>query len=94
MGKPRVDPEKFAPLTDLEKSLVAKLSTASFPPATATKRFAADLAEGHIRQLTDKGRRFLAFTALRFRRQYTITQEERAWIDHWLALKEEVPNGR
>ncbi len=34
-------------------------------------------------KLSDKGRRFMAFVANRFRRQYVLTEEEWAWVREW-----------
>jgi hypothetical protein len=73
-GKPKLE------ITPLEKSIIAKLGSATFPPATASKRFVRDLSSGYIQQLSEKGRAFLAFVAHRFRRQYSLTEEEWAWI--------------
>jgi hypothetical protein len=72
------------PLTELEKRLVRKLAGASFPPATASKRFARDLGSGYVTQLSDRGRRFLAFVVHRFRRQYKLEPDESAWLETWL----------
>jgi len=68
------------PLSDLEKTLVAKVCTATFPPGTAAKRFMGDLRAGYIKQLSENGRCFLAFIAHRFRRQYQLTEDEWAWV--------------
>jgi hypothetical protein len=70
-------------LTELEKSIIAKLATANFPPATASKRFVGDLSAGYVKQTSDKGRMFLAFIANRFRRQYKLSVEEQKWVDEW-----------
>ena len=45
------------PLTDFEKSIAAKLCSASFPPGTASKRFVRNLGDGYIniKELSDKG---------------------------------------
>ena len=68
-------------ITDLERGIIAKLGTATFPPATASKRFVRDLNSGYIRELSERGRAFLAFVAHRFRRQYSLTAEEWAWVE-------------
>lgn len=78
------------PLTELERGIVAKLAKASFPPATASKRFAHDLADGYVKELSSRGRRFLAFVVNRFRRQYFLTEEETRWVAEWLHWQEEV----
>jgi hypothetical protein len=75
---------KRTPLTDVERSIVAKLSLARFPPATASKRFAGDLAAGYVKELSSKGRKFLAYVVHRFRRQYSLTDAEQRWVDGWL----------
>jgi hypothetical protein len=80
------------PLTDMEKSIVAKVTTASFPPATASKRFARDLESGYIKELSDKGRKFLAFVAHRFRRQYQLSKDEQEWVSEWLTKEVDVKN--
>jgi len=81
----------MTPLTELERGIVEKYSRASFPPATAAKRLARDLSGGHINQLSDKGRAFLAYCVHRFRRQYRLTSEETAWVDDWKDWKEPPP---
>ena len=73
------------PLTEIEKSIVGKIGRAKMPPATACKRFARDLSNGRIRELSDRGRAFLAFIAHRFRRQYRLSPEECEWIRTWFA---------
>lgn len=72
------------PLTDLEKSIAKKLVGARFPPYSASKRFARDLGDGYIKELSDKGRAFMAYVVHRFRRQYTLTSDEQMWVDQWL----------
>lgn len=76
-----------APLTELELGISAKLAGASFPPATASKRLVRDLESGHIKSLSDAGRKFMAYVTHRFRRQYQLTAEEREWVDLWLAFE-------
>ncbi|MGH9716388.1 MAG: hypothetical protein ACRD4R_06645 [Candidatus Acidiferrales bacterium] len=73
------------PLTLIERSIIAKLSGASFPPATASKRFIRDLESGHIQNLSSRGREFLAYVAHRFRRQWKPTAAELAWVREYLA---------
>lgn len=65
----------------MEQSIIDVIKHASFPPATAAKRFVNDLADGYIHNLTPGGRRFLAFIAHRFRRQYTLTLEQWQWVN-------------
>lgn len=79
------------PLTELERVIADKYSRANFPPATAAKRLARDLAGGYINQLSDKGRAFLAFCVHRYRRQYELTFEEAAWVRQWLNWQEPPP---
>lgn len=69
----------------MKHSIIAKVSTARFPPATASKRFIGDLSAGYIQQLSERGRRFLAFIAHRFRRQYELTEAEWAWVNEQLS---------
>ncbi len=73
-----------APLTELERGIVRKLSEARFPPYTASKRFARDLAAGYVVNLSDRGRAFLAFIVHRFRRQYQLSEDEWQWVRQWL----------
>lgn len=82
---------KRTPLTDLEKELIRKVSGARFPPGTASKRFIRDLSSGHVRQLSDRGRAFLAFVVHRFRRQYQLSPTEQAWLAEWLHWKPFLP---
>jgi hypothetical protein len=72
---------KKEPISAVELSIVRKMQRlVTFPPATASKRFVNTLSDRS--QLTDKGRRFLAFIAHRFRRQWigAATEEEFHWI--------------
>jgi len=73
------------PLTEIERSIVEKLSHARFPPATASKRIVRDLASGRVQNLSGRGREFLAFVAHRFRRQWKPTAAELAWVRAHLA---------
>lgn len=73
-----------APLSDLERGIVSKLSNVRFPPYTASKRFARDLASGYVVNLSDRGRAFLAFIVHRFRRQLQLSEEEWQWVRQWL----------
>lgn len=73
-------PEK-SPLSELERSIVSVVCGASFPPATAAKRFIMRLAGKEIQYLTPRGRWFLAYIAHRFRRQYALTVEQWQWVD-------------
>lgn len=73
------------PLNEVELSIIKKLSRASFPPATASKRFVRDLSGGYVKNLSGKGRRFLAFVAHKFRRQYALNESEWAWVNEWLS---------
>jgi len=80
------------PLSEIEKSIAAKVASASFPPGTASKRFARNIGDGYVNELSSKGRRFLAFVAHRFRRQYRLTSAELDWVAEWLTYEEyEVP---
>lgn len=76
--------EERTDLTVVESDIVRKLSCASFPPATASKRFVRDLEAGYVKQLSGKGRRFLAYVAHRFRRQYQLNEIESAWVAEWI----------
>ena len=79
------------PMTELEKSIAAKVASARFPPGTASKRFARDLGSGYIRELSPRGRRFLAFVAHRYRRQYSLSSEELQWIEQWISWVAPLP---
>jgi hypothetical protein len=79
------------PLSGVELSIVAKLGRASFPPATASKSFARNLCDGYVKELSSRGRRFLAFVAHRFRRQYSLSEEEKRWVAEWIN-HEEAPS--
>ena len=81
-------PTNIAPLSDLEKAVVAKLVTARFPLYTASKRFARDLDAGHVTRLSDRGRAFLAYVTHRFRRQYDLSADEQRWVETWLNWRE------
>ena len=71
------------PLTEIELGLVQKLARVRFPPATAVKRFSLDLINGHIGQLSDEGRKFMARIVHRFRRQYELSELEQEWLKRW-----------
>lgn len=76
---------QMSPLSPLEQEIARKLSEARFPPYSASKRFAREMGEGHIKQLSTNGRRFLAYVVHRFRRQYQLSAEEESWVAEWLA---------
>ena len=78
-----------SPITDLEAGIIRKFCGASFPPGTASKRFARDLSAGYIKQLSPRGRRFLAYIANRFRRQYRLSESEWVWVRERLEWKPE-----
>lgn len=79
------------PLTELEQGLARKLCGARFPPYTASKRFARDLGDGYIKELSNRGRRFMARTVHRFRRQYALSEAEWAWVREWMNWEEPHP---
>ena len=85
-------PPAKSPLSEVERSIAAKLGQASFPPATASKRFARNLSDGYVKELSDKGRRFMAYVTHRFRRQYSLTAEEQAWVNEWTQPMPEEPH--
>ncbi len=82
-------PFERTPLTPMEQEIVRKLCQASFPPYSASKRFARDLGAGHVKQLSTNGRRFLAYVVHRFRRQYSLTPAESQWVAEWLGREPE-----
>lgn len=74
-------------MTDFEKDLAAVVSGAVFPVGSGPKRFIRDICGGHIVQLSERGRDYLAYIAHRFRRQYTLNAEQWAWVNERLASK-------
>lgn len=72
------------PITDFERQIITTVSRATFIPGTGPKRFIRDCYSGHIKQLTEKGRWYLAFIAHRFRKQYALTAEQMAWVTEQL----------
>lgn len=82
----------WTPLSEIEQEIAKKIGGASYPPGTASKRFAQNCGGGYIKELSPRGRRFMAFIAHRYRRQYTLTSAELDWISEWLQYEEyEVP---
>ena len=79
------------PLTELEQSIARKIAGASLPPYSASKRFGRDLGSGYIKQLSSRGRAFMAFVAHRFRRQYVLTEDEIRWVNEWIHYEESKP---
>ena len=73
------------PLTELEKGIVLKLACASIPPGTASKRFARNLADGYVKELSGKGRKFFAYVVNRYRKQYRLSADEQAYVNEWLS---------
>ena len=78
-------------ITDFERELIATVGQATFPPATGAKRFIRDLKSGHITQLTENGRWFLAFIAHRFRRQYALRDDQWIWVNERLKTGRQAP---
>lgn len=70
-------------ITDFELALVRRVQQATFPPGMSHKRFIRDLSDKT--KLTDRGRWYLAHIAHRYRRQYTLSEEQWAWIRERLA---------
>lgn len=82
-----------SPITEMKSLLIRKLAAVRFPPGTASKRFARDLASGYIKQLSPRGRKFLAWVLNRFRAQVSLTNEEHGWVIHWLFWEDSgLPN--
>ena len=81
------------PLTELEQAIAKKLCSARFPAGTASKRFALNLGDGYIKDLSWRGRKFMAYIAHRFRRQYTLTPDEQAWVNRWKDYEEPAEEG-
>lgn len=69
------------PLTLIEAEIVSVVCRASFPPGTGAKRFIRRIVSGEINFLSPAGRRFLAFIAHRFRRQYVLSAEQWQWVN-------------
>lgn len=86
--KPEKKRPATTPLADLEKAIYRKVQSASFPPATASKRFMQGNAD--VLKISDKGRAFMAYIAHRFRRQYALTAEELLWVNEWKKPAESV----
>lgn len=82
------------PIAEIERGIISKLSQASFPPYTASKRFVRDLESGSITALSWRGRMFLAYVAHRFRRQYVLSESEWAWVLDWLQARTEFISAR
>jgi hypothetical protein len=76
------------PLTDLEQSIAKRYCAANFPPATAAKAFARNLEAGYVKELSSRGRHFLAYCVHRYRRQYVLTSEEAQWVNEWLSWQD------
>jgi len=59
--------------------------------------YANDLAQphtmGYIKDLSWRGRKFMAYIAHRFRRQYTLTPDEQAWVNRWKDYEEPAEEG-
>ena len=72
--------KNYAPLSEMELSIVKTVSRASFPIASGPKRFIGDLSAGYSKQLSDGGRAYLAWIANRFRRQYQLSAEQLQWV--------------
>lgn len=72
--------KNYAPLSEIESSIVKTVSRASFPIASGPKRFIGDLQAGYSKQLSDGGRAYLAWIANRFRRQYQLSAEQLQWV--------------
>jgi len=70
-----------APATEYELSLIRKVQRATFPVGSAHKRFIHTL--GSKSKLSDKGRKYLAFIAYRYRRQYKLSFEDYDYIGKW-----------
>lgn len=76
------DVKQRAPINPLELGLVEKMAQqVRFPVGSAHKRFVHNLGEHS--QLTDGGRRYLAFIAHRYRRQFKANEEEQGFIAKW-----------
>jgi hypothetical protein len=80
----------LSPLSELELGLVKKLCSVSLPPGSACKRLVNELRSGRIRQMSDRGRSFLAQAVFRFRIQYQLDSAEEAWISEHLEYWESV----
>lgn len=86
----------LTPISEFERELARTVGEASFPPATAAKRFIHSL-NGYngakIENLSAGGRWFLAFIAHRFRRQYRLTPEQWQWVNDRLSEGRPLPKG-
>lgn len=75
--------QNVAPISDFELRLACDVSRATFPAGSAPKRFIRDISAQT--KLSDRGRCYLAYIANRFRRQYSLTPDQWAWVNEWLA---------
>ena len=80
------------PLSEFERELARHIGAhTTFRVGSGPKRFIRDICAGYIQQLTPRGRWYLAFVAKRFRRQYTLTEDQWAWVN--ARLSENPPEG-
>lgn len=70
----------YLPVSEMESSIIATVSRATFPIASGPKRFIGDLRAGRKLRLSDGGRKYLAWIANRFRRQYDLNAEQLQWV--------------
>lgn len=75
-------------LSEIENAIAVKLTGVRYSPGTAAKRFARDYGNGFIKQLSPRGRKFMAWIANRYRRQLQFSSEEHAWVLHWLFFED------
>lgn len=79
------------PMSEFERELVEKIyANTTFVPGTGPKRFIRECAKGKP-LLTERGRNYLAFIAHRFRRQYQLSADQRAWVNERLNSAAEYP---
>ena len=75
-------PPVRTPMTELEWKLVQGIhGSVTFPVGHSHKRFIRGLTADSL--LSEGGRRYLAYIAHRYRRQYQATAAEAAWIAEW-----------
>ncbi len=73
------------PISDFEMELARTCARATFPIGSGPKRFIHGIVDGHLKNITERGRWYLAFVAHRFRRQYLLSAEQWAWVNEQLS---------
>lgn len=72
------------PVTEHENRLIGKVSSATFPAGSSHKRFMRNWGPPESRKLSDEGRRYLAYIAWRYRKQYKLSPDDLLFIRKWI----------